>query len=690
MLAAGFHQRVHDVLPGIEEERSERPRRCPCSSAPEPPAGGDAHGVDSCAAIGKRSSPRSRARSSADRCRPSSARPSCFSVRCRTSISRGRCSRTPSAVPGARRAAARRRAVCRGARSGLLVRHRGRRPARRSSSSWRRRTGGFEADGRIVVGASRRRRARCAAARGEVSRRVGSAGVAREPRSRRTRLDSARPGVSRPCARRPRPRPSCARCSRRRRRRQQLRRCWSSCAATSGCPTADEWYAPPPPRARGAILAALESLARRASPHDDAPVPIAGAGGHGAPLDRGADVLAAHGHARDLMLLDAPAAAYADVDELRLVGLVESDWPERARRSIFYPASLLAQLGWPNETDRLAAARARFHDLLRLARTRVSVSTLHARRRCDRAGVAVPRRARRWRVCRSSGRRRRCRRAVFAPRSAGGGAPRGVRADGDAARVAGAARVALARRRRHVPRRRGRARRRRLRRQPRRAVPRVSVQVLRRARAQAGRGARRGVGVDAAGARTVSARGVREVLRRVAGARRRRDHDRRTSRDALAMFESVAEAHAGDAARSRTARSSAPTCSDRRPRPGSASARSPSRSSRAATVVERLLEHPLEGRVRVHDARPVRARVRLRAKADRIDLLDDGTLRVDRLQARAGAEAGAGAAAADLRRLRGAVARGPSRPLVDARRAGYVAFKEKNAFVALGTIDLAR
>ena len=76
-----------------------------------------------------------------------------------------------------------------------------------------------------------------------------------------------------------------------------------------------------------------------------------------------------------VLLLDAPAAAYADVDEVRIVGLVEQDWPERVRRSIFYPVSLLSQLGWPNETDRLASARARFQDLLRLAGRRVSVST---------------------------------------------------------------------------------------------------------------------------------------------------------------------------------------------------------------------------------------------------------------------------------------------------------------------------
>jgi RecB family exonuclease len=37
--------------------------------------------------------------------------------------------------------------------------------------------------------------------------------------------------------------------------------------------------------------------------------------------------------------------------------------------------SLLAHLGWPNETDRLSSARARFQDLLRLPARRVSVST---------------------------------------------------------------------------------------------------------------------------------------------------------------------------------------------------------------------------------------------------------------------------------------------------------------------------
>ena len=48
-----------------------------------------------------------------------------------------------------------------------------------------------------------------------------------------------------------------------------------------------------------------------------------------------------------IALLDASAAPYADVDEIRIVGLSEADWPERSTRSIFYPQSLLGQLGWP-------------------------------------------------------------------------------------------------------------------------------------------------------------------------------------------------------------------------------------------------------------------------------------------------------------------------------------------------------
>ncbi len=126
-------------------------------------------------------------------------------------------------------------------------------------------------------------------------------------------------------------------------------------------------------RARAAVVGALESLAEAQSRFDDAPMSV----------DRlhsavrrwiGGQTFSPRTGPVGVLLLDAPAAAYADVDEMRLVGLVEQDWPERVRRSIFYPASLLSQLGWPTEADRRAAARARFHDLLELPHERVSVS----------------------------------------------------------------------------------------------------------------------------------------------------------------------------------------------------------------------------------------------------------------------------------------------------------------------------
>jgi RecB family exonuclease len=133
-------------------------------------------------------------------------------------------------------------------------------------------------------------------------------------------------------------------------------------------------------RTRAAVIEALESLASACASHNNAPMPIERlAGAVRRWIDGQTFTPAPPGEAemgpRGVVFLDAPAAAYADLDEARLVGLVESDWPERVRRSIFYPSSLLSQLGWPNDADRLAAARARFVDLLHLARERVSAST---------------------------------------------------------------------------------------------------------------------------------------------------------------------------------------------------------------------------------------------------------------------------------------------------------------------------
>jgi ATP-dependent helicase/nuclease subunit B len=74
-------------------------------------------------------------------------------------------------------------------------------------------------------------------------------------------------------------------------------------------------------------------------------------------------------------LLDDRAARYGEFDDISIVGVVETDWPERPRRNIFYPPALLKSLGWPSEKDRRAAADAHVLDLLAGARRRTLVST---------------------------------------------------------------------------------------------------------------------------------------------------------------------------------------------------------------------------------------------------------------------------------------------------------------------------
>ena len=75
-----------------------------------------------------------------------------------------------------------------------------------------------------------------------------------------------------------------------------------------------------------------------------------------------------------LQLVDVHAAAYGRFDDVFVAGLVETDWPAGTGRNIFYPAGLLAGLGWPRERDRQRASRAAFRDLLGLAAERVWLS----------------------------------------------------------------------------------------------------------------------------------------------------------------------------------------------------------------------------------------------------------------------------------------------------------------------------
>jgi RecB family exonuclease len=138
-------------------------------------------------------------------------------------------------------------------------------------------------------------------------------------------------------------------------------------------PGADDAWASRHLRARAAILAALQALRDAHARHDDEPLDIVELAGS---VRRWIDsqTFAPRAGREGVRLLDAAAAPYSDLDEIRIVGLVERDWPEPARRNIFYPSSILASLGWPADASRTAAGRAEFHDLLRAATTRVSAS----------------------------------------------------------------------------------------------------------------------------------------------------------------------------------------------------------------------------------------------------------------------------------------------------------------------------
>ncbi|MEO7191312.1 MAG: PD-(D/E)XK nuclease family protein [Vicinamibacterales bacterium] len=127
-------------------------------------------------------------------------------------------------------------------------------------------------------------------------------------------------------------------------------------------------------RARVAVLSVLDQLVEAYRRHDD--------------RHREHDELAAAIHhaieAQTFMprrghvgvhLVDAVAAKFGDFDEVYLVGLAETDWTERQRRSFFYSSGLLKSLGWPQDTDQAEAEHAAFRDVLTLARVRTRLSS---------------------------------------------------------------------------------------------------------------------------------------------------------------------------------------------------------------------------------------------------------------------------------------------------------------------------
>jgi RecB family exonuclease len=127
-------------------------------------------------------------------------------------------------------------------------------------------------------------------------------------------------------------------------------------------------------RARSAIHAALDDLMQAHQRLDDEPRPFTDTA---AIIRRWIEsqTFRPRTGSRGVQLLDAQAARYGEFDDVFLVGLVEREWPEAAARNIFYPPSLLARFGWPDARALPAAERAAFVDLAHLASRSVTFST---------------------------------------------------------------------------------------------------------------------------------------------------------------------------------------------------------------------------------------------------------------------------------------------------------------------------
>lgn len=138
-------------------------------------------------------------------------------------------------------------------------------------------------------------------------------------------------------------------------------------------PAADDAVAVRHRRARSALLSTIDALADAHRRHDDRVTTVDEIAAQLRRWIEG-ETFAPRTGEGGVHLVDAAAARYGDFDEIRVVGLVDGEWPEAPRRSIFYASFLLAKLGWPKEADRQLAARAAFGDLVRLPRERFAAS----------------------------------------------------------------------------------------------------------------------------------------------------------------------------------------------------------------------------------------------------------------------------------------------------------------------------
>ena len=138
-------------------------------------------------------------------------------------------------------------------------------------------------------------------------------------------------------------------------------------------PAAPETLAERYLRAQAALGATLRALGSASEAHGDRRVSLRD---FIATLRRWIEsrTFALHAGQGGVRLIEPHAARYGWFSRVHVLGLVEGEWPEPGGRSIFYPSGLLRELGWPPDASRTAAARAAFIDLLALARHETSLS----------------------------------------------------------------------------------------------------------------------------------------------------------------------------------------------------------------------------------------------------------------------------------------------------------------------------
>ena len=88
-----------------------------------------------------------------------------------------------------------------------------------------------------------------------------------------------------------------------------------------------------------------------------------------------AEVFTPHYERGGIRLVDAEAAKYGRFQVLYVVGLVHGEWATMPPRNVFYPTTILQQLGWPSDAQVTQIGRAEFRDLLFLPTRHVRLST---------------------------------------------------------------------------------------------------------------------------------------------------------------------------------------------------------------------------------------------------------------------------------------------------------------------------